>query len=228
MDRRKFITTGAILLSGCTGLSRSDGEDIQDSDGDGRIDSEDYAPNDPGVQEKSDLQSTATETETRSPTPTDTPTPSPTSTEPHQLEVETMENTPIPDSDGDGISDAVDEFPNDSEYTEKYAEEEGEKFLTPGEYWYWKWSQNNERTLEWFVEVTEGSSIDVVVIDEHEFSDFESSEEYEYYVYGSDLETMGATKKITLDAGDYRLILSNWSVDEDESSQVEYEYIQAS
>lgn len=32
-------------------------DDIQDSDGDGVIDSEDYAPNDPEVQEKSDLQS---------------------------------------------------------------------------------------------------------------------------------------------------------------------------
>jgi PGF-CTERM protein len=35
-------------------------DDIQDSDGDGVIDSEDYAPNDPDVQEKSDLEDTTT------------------------------------------------------------------------------------------------------------------------------------------------------------------------
>ncbi|WP_209452243.1 hypothetical protein [Halosimplex halophilum] len=35
-----------------------DGDDVQDSDGDGVIDSEDYAPNDPDVQEKSDLVDT--------------------------------------------------------------------------------------------------------------------------------------------------------------------------
>jgi len=36
-------------------------DDIQDSDGDGVIDSEDYAPNDPEVQKKSDFQDTSEE-----------------------------------------------------------------------------------------------------------------------------------------------------------------------
>jgi len=219
-------------MGGCTQFSSGGSDDIQDSDGDGVIDSEDYAPQDPDVQEKSDLQSTATASPTRSPTPTSSatpsPTPSPTPTEPHQIEVETIENTPIPDSDGDGIADPVDDFPNNSEYTRKHAEDEGAKYLTPGEYWFWKWSQTTEETLEWSVAVTEGSAINVVVIDENQFSAFENGDEYEYYVYGSDLETMGATKEITLDSGDYRLILSNWNVDEDTSAQVDYEYVRAS
>lgn len=66
MKRRRFlgvITAGTAAIAGC---SQGD-SDIQDSDGDGVIDSEDYAPNDPAVQEKSDLQTT---TQTPSPTTT--------------------------------------------------------------------------------------------------------------------------------------------------------------
>ncbi|WP_209452128.1 hypothetical protein [Halosimplex halophilum] len=63
MERRQFIGSatllGATVLSGCSDLGDSE-NGVQDSDGDGVIDSEDYAPNDPDVQEKSDLQSTST------------------------------------------------------------------------------------------------------------------------------------------------------------------------
>ncbi|WP_459194062.1 hypothetical protein [Halosimplex sp. J119] len=63
IKRRKFIGSvsllGATLLSGCSSSGDDEG-DIQDSDGDGVIDSEDYAPNDPDVQEKSDLEGTPT------------------------------------------------------------------------------------------------------------------------------------------------------------------------
>lgn len=58
MKRRTFIgisvsLSGLSLLSGCTGALG--GNQIQDSDGDGMIDSKDYAPNDAAVQEKSDI-----------------------------------------------------------------------------------------------------------------------------------------------------------------------------
>jgi hypothetical protein len=63
-------------LAGCAGLFED--EDIRDSDGDGVIDSEDYAPRDPDVQEKSDLVSTTDQTTD----PADTPvTGDPTETE---------------------------------------------------------------------------------------------------------------------------------------------------
>jgi hypothetical protein len=57
LTRRKLTTgtsTAIILaLAGCS----SGGSDIQDTDGDGVIDSEDYAPRDPEVQSESDVQS---------------------------------------------------------------------------------------------------------------------------------------------------------------------------
>lgn len=89
MDRRDFLAAGGTLsiasLAGC-----SDDSGVQDSDGDGVIDSQDYAPKDPDVQEKADLQATvgktatatstasATETPTRTPSPTPNPTETPT------------------------------------------------------------------------------------------------------------------------------------------------------
>lgn len=60
LSRRQVVVAGGGLVSaavaGCT--SDNEGNEIQDSDGDGVIDSEDYAPQDPDVQEKSDLQTT--------------------------------------------------------------------------------------------------------------------------------------------------------------------------
>jgi len=74
MRRRKILKGTRIgiaaSIAGCVG--GFGGNDIQDSDGDGVIDSEDYAPNDPEVQEKSDIR-TATPTPTPSPTPTPDP-----------------------------------------------------------------------------------------------------------------------------------------------------------
>jgi len=55
-----FPTAGDESASITTSKSGSDsGDDLQDSDGDGMVDSEDYAPHDPEVQEKSDLQETS-------------------------------------------------------------------------------------------------------------------------------------------------------------------------
>jgi hypothetical protein len=90
-SRRRFLTAATGAVAGLSGCSGGDSDDIEDSDGDGVIDSEDYAPSDPSVQEKSDLQQSATqaartadqpvtarETPTATPSPTATPTPRPT------------------------------------------------------------------------------------------------------------------------------------------------------
>lgn len=61
LKRRSFLKTfGVVSTLGTTGcITDKSGDEkstVQDSDGDGVIDSEDYAPNDPAVQEKSDVQ----------------------------------------------------------------------------------------------------------------------------------------------------------------------------
>lgn len=83
MKRRKYLrlagTVASASIAGCTEAS-SGSDSVQDSDGDGVIDSEDYAPNDPAVQEKSDVQSDDSLPEFEA-GETDTPTETPESDE---------------------------------------------------------------------------------------------------------------------------------------------------
>lgn len=77
MKRRQVVAAGIVALStGCLGL------DSSDADGDGVIDMEDYAPNDPDVQQKDDVDdgtpTLAERDQTASGTPSDEPTPTPT------------------------------------------------------------------------------------------------------------------------------------------------------
>lgn len=75
MQRRSILKTVGIGLVPLCGCTVDNSEEIQDSDGDGVIDSEDYAPRDPEVQEKSDLLTDSENTPTPEPTPTAEPTP---------------------------------------------------------------------------------------------------------------------------------------------------------
>lgn len=67
---------GAIGLAGCTALTSDDG--VKDTDGDGVINTEDYAPWDPAVQEKSQLagESAPSDSDAADGSGTATPTPS--------------------------------------------------------------------------------------------------------------------------------------------------------
>ncbi|MFC4358217.1 hypothetical protein ACFO0N_09685 [Halobium salinum] len=61
MKRRTALGAAGLLLgSGCLGDASTPSESISDSDGDGVIDSQDYAPKDPNVSEKADLSSPTT------------------------------------------------------------------------------------------------------------------------------------------------------------------------
>ncbi|MFC5971393.1 hypothetical protein ACFPYI_08640 [Halomarina salina] len=79
--------TATMTLAGCLGEEDAQQEPaIKDSDGDGVIDSKDYAPKDGSVQERSDLagepgkRTTTPVTRTATPTPTPTPMATPTPT----------------------------------------------------------------------------------------------------------------------------------------------------
>mgnify|MGYP002760518526 FL=1 len=91
--RRDILRTGslatAIGLAGCTTriLDRGE-EDIQDTDGDGVIDSEDYAPRDPEVQRAEQVKGQSTETQTQVQTET-------------EAETDTQERTPTEDIVGE-------------------------------------------------------------------------------------------------------------------------------
>ncbi|WP_191967134.1 MULTISPECIES: hypothetical protein [Haloferax] len=82
--RRRFLQGSGLVLASLAGCT---GSEVKDTDGDGVVDSKDYAPRDPDVRFKSDVQGTAavtkqsptpTATATPQATPTQTPTPTPT------------------------------------------------------------------------------------------------------------------------------------------------------
>ncbi|WP_276248506.1 hypothetical protein [Haladaptatus sp. YSMS36] len=59
MDRRAFLASSALISASLAGCSALVDSDVQDSDGDGVVDDRDYAPRDPNVQRREDVQRTA-------------------------------------------------------------------------------------------------------------------------------------------------------------------------
>lgn len=211
-SRRQVVTSiSAISFSGITGcLAEDDTSDIQDADGDGVIDSKDYAPNDPDVQKESDITKSTGETPIPSPTPTATPTSSESN-----------------DRDGDGVLDYLDDYPDSAHYSERINSDSGREFITPGYYRWWSWSLESSATFSFEVDVISGSNIDALLIDESEFGEFEDGQEYSYYIDGSDLNTTRADKHLRILSGSYRFILSNYNVGIQEQAEVEYGYTNA-
>lgn len=83
------VLGGTVVLSGCGGLA-GDGTEIMDSDGDGVIDSEDYAPRDPDVQREEQVENGEPEATTDPAEPTDADSDEPNDTE---TEEQTETNT---------------------------------------------------------------------------------------------------------------------------------------
>ena len=188
MNRRRFIAAiGVSSLAGCTELTGSDdSNDVQDSDEDGVIDSEDYAPNDPDVQEKENLQSTPTATPTDSPTPTDTPR----DVQDLNIETPTIEDTAEPVTFDDVVA-----VPGPGYYQLQF--EFDQQFVL-------NWRVTNQRSSDY--------DFDVWVMSEDEYQVYidyvndESSHRPQVYNDGSAQGiTDEATRTATLDPGTYQI-----------------------
>lgn len=216
-----MLKSGASLtffaMAGCVG-NKSDG--VTDSDDDGMIDSKDYAPNDPDVQEKSDIEKSPTQTTTPTPTPTSTPKTTTTSTV-TTIDLSTPTTTQILDSDGDGVADSRDDFPDNASYSENINRESATEIIDPGYYRWWTWSLEKPAVFSFEVDVVSGSHVDAILIDDSQFDEFEDGKEYEYYTNGSDFKTKYADKHLRIDSGSYRFIISNWNTGTEEKSEVD-------
>jgi len=200
MNRRHLLKRFGLSLSvvgvsaGCLGQ----GDDVQDSDGDGVIDSEDYAPNDPNVQEKADVASsstaTATDTPTTTPTATDTPTPRDTPTA-----TDRPTATPTETPDFRTRHNTTEIVPGPGYYQVSFG--------FPGTFIV-NWSVKNERSSEY--------DFDVFLMSEAEFQVYleyindESDHRPQVYSDGSAQGvTREAARTATLDSGDYHLVVDN-------------------
>lgn len=219
MDRRKFIaaTAAAVSLAGCTGTDdQGSTEGIQDSDGDGVIDSEDYAPQDPDVQEKSDIQGSGS-TPTPSATPTKTPTETPEDIDAEDLGVDDLLESDTPDDSGDDGFDVDDpvETPTPTQSDFNY----DDVHTVPGPGYYQVPLNTDDRALiEWAVTNRRSSEydFDVFLFDDDEYQTYldyandRDSHRPEYYVEGTVQGiTDSASRTITLPAGNYHLLVDN-------------------
>jgi hypothetical protein len=101
--RKLFATLCGVILSGvagCTSVFSGSENEIQDTDGDGVIDSEDYAPRDPDIQRAEQIKDTeVTPTETDRPTGTQTKT---------ATETQTATETPVGASQFEAFTISID------------------------------------------------------------------------------------------------------------------------
>jgi hypothetical protein len=107
--RRQFLRSGGAVsivgLTGCTQIPQiSGGDDIKDTDGDGVIDSEDYAPRDASVQDAEDVREVG---ESSSGSSTEAPSDSSTET-PSDQSTKTPSN-PSTEASGDSITEGFED-----------------------------------------------------------------------------------------------------------------------
>lgn len=115
-----------------------------------------------------------------------------------------------PDSDGDGVPDSEDDFPNDSSYSELLNRGSDSFDLNEDYYQSLRFNPSQTATLAYQVDVQGDVPIDVILTDETNFAYYEDGTEFEYYAEGSDMSTLSANVEVQLSAGtEYYLVFDN-------------------
>lgn len=187
MERRTFLAAaGAAALAGCSSLP---GMGPADADGDGVPDDEDYAPNDPSVQEKADIE-TPTASPTPPPTPTESPTPVPTP-------------TPFPFQQVNPWFE-----PSSNQFAADYASSGGGR-LGPGEFGALSWASEESFNISYAFAVRNGGPIDVLLLTQRGWDSFRQTQSAGIIADGSVLGQANGQAQIDLSAGTYFLVFDN-------------------
>lgn len=211
MNRRTFlVSTSSLsvpLIAGC--LGGGEGEGVKDSDGDGMVDSEDYAPNDASVKEKSDVRSSEgnqpaepeeIEQETTDPTPeettTETTTEETTTTETTTEETTTTETTDYPSHRG------------------TY------RITGDQDFWAWEFSVSERFDLAYAVRNERPSKydFDALLFAPDEFRDYRAKvsgdDAHPDSIDTASLEEVSTqgSRRVTLDAGTYYFVIDNTDI----------------
>ena len=117
--------------------------------------------------------------------------------------------TPKPDSDGDGVIDAVDDFPDESLFSVKVDEISESKSIAEDEYAYYSIPLSETTTVSIDVMVRDGPNIDALMFSESEFMEYQSGNNARFFSDASLTDTNGDRTTATLPAGDYYFVLDN-------------------
>lgn len=214
MNRRSFLVATSSLsipmIAGC--LGSGEGERVKDSDGDGVIDGEDYAPNDASVEEKSDVQSAGANQRGNS--------------EGEQAKRETPDSTPAETTTTETTEETTTtatETTTEETTTEKtdYPSHRGTYRITGDQdYWSWEFSVAERFDLAYAVRNERPSKydFDALLFTPDEFEDYRTK------VGGDDaspdsidtasLEEVSTegSRRVTLDAGTYHFVIDNTDI----------------
>lgn len=114
------------------------------------------------------------------------------------------------DSDGDGVPDRNDDFPEDSRYTYLVNSTSEEIRLGPGEFKLYRFSVGAVSDLRYGVHTSSQSSFDVFVTDKPNFQKFENGSKWSYYEAASKLNTTSAQVTFTVGTDrTYYLVIDN-------------------
>ncbi len=113
------------------------------------------------------------------------------------------------DSDEDGVPDSQDAYPNDSRFSKQVLSKSNTWEIEEDRWRYFGFSLRGEGKLYYDFIVREGPEIDVILMDESEYTHFESQSRYNYYTKFSQLNSAGGTVEQVLPAGSYYIIFDN-------------------
>lgn len=122
--------------------------------------------------------------------------------------------TERPDSDGDGVPDVDDEFPNDPDFSRESELIDDERNIPEDEWYYWTYEFDGETELSYQFTVREGPAIDAILTSESEYEHLKEGERFRYSSEGSVLDAAGGEKTVTPPEGTYYLILDNSNLGE--------------
>ncbi|NUB91668.1 hypothetical protein HTZ84_09290 [Haloterrigena sp. SYSU A558-1] len=117
------------------------------------------------------------------------------------------------DADNDGILDANDDYPNDPDLSQKETKSDTRK-IEEDEWIYYEFDFDGSGFIEYDFIVREGPEIDVIFMDESEYTYFTNEGRFSYKSALSAFESAGTTVSGTVTEGSYRLILDNSNLGE--------------
>lgn len=113
------------------------------------------------------------------------------------------------DSDNDGVPDARDEFPRDPNLSRILQSTSDTRNIEEDHWRYYEIDLSSTGQVSYDFIVRDGPAIDVIFMDESEFSYFQNGERWQYYRELSALDSTGDDLEALVESGSYYLIFDN-------------------